>query len=244
LFGQTCFAPGDAKCTFGTGAFILMNTGDTPVLAPGLVATVGWQLADGERVYALEGSAFIAGAAVQWLRDGLGLIKTAADVEALARSVPDSGGVTIVPAFAGLGAPHWRPEARGLITGLTRGTTRAHIARATLEGIALQNHDILESMERHSGRRLLSLKVDGGAAANDFLMQLQADILGVGLTRPQIIETTALGAALLAGLGSGLYASPRAILDVWRVDRRFEPNADRAASEQLLTRWRAAVGKA
>ena len=241
LFGQACFAPGDAKCTYGTGAFLLMNTGAEPVASTrGLITTVGWVL-PGETAYALEGSAFIAGAAVQWLRDGLGLIASAAEIEGLARTVPDSGGVTLVPAFAGLGAPHWRPEARGLITGLTRGTTKAHLARATLEGIALQNHDILTAMQEDSGRKLTSLKVDGGAAANDLLMQLQADVLGVAISRPAIIETTALGAAFLAGLGAGIWKNKKEIQEIWREDHRFAPGANRS---DLLDRWRTAVGKA
>jgi glycerol kinase len=244
LFGQACFRPGEAKCTYGTGAFLLMNTGDRPVWAPGLVTTVAWVLPGGERAYALEGSAFIAGAAVQWLRDGLGLIGSAAEIEPLARSVPDSGGVTVVPAFAGLGAPHWRPEARGLITGLTRGTTRAHLARATLEGIALQNHDILSAMQEHSGTPLAGLKVDGGAAANDLLMQVQADVLGVPLTRPEVIETTGLGAAMLAAIGAGRISRPEDLLPLWRANRRFEPDADRTHASALLARWHAAVGKA
>ena len=247
LFGQACFQRGDGKCTYGTGAFLLLNTGDQPVFAPGLVTTVGWVLEEaGARkvVYALEGSAFIAGAVVQWLRDGLGIIGSASEVEPLARSVPDSGGVTLVPALAGLGAPHWRPEARGLITGLTRGTTRAHIARAALEGIVLQNGDILTAMQEHGGTPLNQLKVDGGAAANDLLMQLQADILGVPLVRPKVIETTALGAAMLAAQGAGLVTRAEDLLSVWRADRRFEPAADRGVAEELLARWRTAVGKA
>ncbi len=244
LFGQACFEPGDAKCTFGTGAFILMNTGGVPVASSsGLLTTVAWQV-PGELAYALEGSAFIAGAAVQWLRDGLGFFTTAAEIEALATSVPDSGGVVVVPAFTGLGAPHWRPEARGLITGLTRGTTRAHLARATLEGIALQNVDILRAMERDSGRALRVLKVDGGAAANDLLMQFQSDVLGVEISRPELLETTALGAAFLAGLGAGVWTSKDAIREVWREQRRFRPTADRAAIDAHLARWEAAVAKA
>ena len=249
LFGQACFAPGDAKCTYGTGAFILMNTGDRPVPSRhGLLTTVAWTLGAGaeagETRYALEGSAFIAGAAVQWLRDGLKLIAKASDIEALARSVDDSGGVTLVPAFAGLGAPHWRPDARGALTGLTRGTTAAHIARACLEGIALQNVDLLKAMEADSGRTLRTLKVDGGAAANDLLMQLQADVLGKAIVRPEIIETTALGAAFLGGLGAGLWKSRDDIARVWREERRFEPSPDRAAAEALLDRWKVAVAKA
>ena len=244
LFGQACFAPGEAKCTYGTGAFLLMNIGAEPIASKcGLLTTVGWVI-PGETVYAFEGSAFIAGAAVQWLRDGLGIIGSAAEIEALALSVPDSGGVTLVPAFAGLGAPHWRPEARGIITGLTRGTTKAHLARAALEGIALQNQDILAAMQEDSGRPLARLKVDGGAAANDLLMQLQADILGVEISRPAIIETTALGAAFLAGLGAGVWRDKKAILETWREDRRFSPARDRRVAESLLAGWRAAVGKA
>jgi glycerol kinase len=244
LFGQACFAPGDAKCTYGTGAFILMNTGDRPVASRhGLLTTVAWKLATGELRYALEGSAFIAGAAVQWLRDGLGFFSSSAEVEALARSVPDSGGVIVVPAFTGLGAPHWRPDARGTITGLTRGTTRAHIARATLEGIALQNVDILRAMERDSGRALTTLRVDGGAAANDLLMQFQSDVLGVEIARPALLETTALGAAFLAGLGTGVWRDQAQVAQTWREDRRFRPTGDRGAIEAHLARWDAAVAK-
>jgi glycerol kinase len=244
LFGQACFEPGDAKCTYGTGAFILMNTGGTPVPSKsGLLTTVAWQV-PGELAYALEGSAFIAGAAVQWLRDGLGFFTSAAEIEALATSVPDSGGVVVVPAFTGLGAPYWRPEARGVITGLTRGTTRAHIARATLEGIALQNVDLLRAMERDSGRPLRVLKVDGGAAANDLLMQFQSDVLGVEISRPELLETTALGAAFLAGLGAGVWTSKDAIAAVWREQRRFKPTGDRATVEAHLARWATSVAKA
>jgi glycerol kinase len=245
LFGQACFTPGDAKCTYGTGAFILMNTGDKPVASQaGLLTTVAWKLASGELRYALEGSAFIAGAAVQWLRDGLQFFASATEIEALATSVPDSGGVIVVPAFAGLGAPHWRPEARGTITGLTRGTTRAHIARATLEGIALQNVDILRAMERDSGRSLTALKVDGGAAANNLLMQFQSDVLGVEISRPALVETTALGAAFLAGIGTGVWKDQEAVKKTWREERRFTPTTDRAGVRDHLARWDAAVGKA
>ncbi len=244
LFGQACFTPGDAKCTYGTGAFILMNSGDAPVASRnGLLTTVAWQLSTGELRYALEGSAFIAGAAVQWLRDGLGFFTTAAEVEALARSVPDSGGVIVVPAFAGLGAPHWRPDARAAITGITRGTTRAHIARATLEGIALQNVDILRAMERDAGRSLTTLRVDGGAAANDLLMQFQSDVLGVIISRPEIVETTALGAAFLAGLGTGVWRDQDQLRTSWREQRRFEPASDRGTIAAHVARWDAAVGK-
>ncbi len=245
LFGQACFTPGDAKCTFGTGAFILMNTGDRAVASKsGLLTTVAWKLATGELRYALEGSAFIAGAAVQWLRDGLQFFSSAKEIEALAASVPDSGGVIVVPAFAGLGAPHWRPEGRGAIMGLTRGTTRAHIARATLEGIALQNVDILRAMERDAGRPLTVLKVDGGASANDLLMQFQSDVLGVEISRPEVVETTALGAAFLAGLGTGVWKDQDEVRATWREQRRFKPTADRARIAEHLKRWDSAVAKA
>jgi glycerol kinase len=245
LFGQACFTPGDAKCTYGTGAFILMNTGDKPVASKaGLLTTVAWQLSTGELRYALEGSAFIAGAAVQWLRDGLGLFEKASEVEALAREVPDSGGVIVVPAFAGLGAPHWRPDARASITGLTRGSTRAHIARATLEGIALQNVDILRAMERDSGRSLGTLKVDGGAAANDLLMQFQSDVLGVEIARPELVESTALGAAFLAGLGTGVWKDQAQLAKTWREQKRFTPTVERGWVKDHLARWDAAVAKA
>lgn len=245
LFGQVCFTPGEAKCTYGTGAFILMNTGDTPVHSKaGLLTTVAWKLHTGELRYALEGAAFIAGAAVQWLRDGLGLIKSAAEVEALARSVPDAGGVVLVPAFAGLGAPHWRPDARAVITGITRGTTKAHLARATLEGIALQNVDILRAMERDAGRALTTLKVDGGAAANDLLMQFQSDVLGVEIARPELVDSTALGAAFLAGLGTGVWKDLDTVRATWREQHRFKPAADRGWVKDTLARWDAAVAKA
>jgi glycerol kinase len=244
LFGQACFSPGDAKCTYGTGAFILMNTGERPIASQaGLVTTVAWQVRD-ELCYALEGSAFVAGAAVQWLRDGLGLFERAADIEAMAASVPDSGGVVVVPAFAGLGAPHWRPEARAAIVGITRGTTRAHIARATLEGIALQNVDILRAMERDAQRALTTLKVDGGAAANDLLMQFQSDVLGVEISRPALVESTALGAAFLAGLGTGVWRDKAQIASTWREQRRFTPAADRSWVKDHLLRWDSAVAKA
>jgi glycerol kinase len=244
LFGQACFQSGDAKCTYGTGAFLLLNTGPVPVASRhGLLTTIAWQLAR-ERAYALEGSAFLAGAAVQWLRDGLGLIASSSEIEALARQVPDSGGVVVVPAFAGLGAPHWRPDARGVITGLTRGTTKAHLARAVLEGIALQNVDILRAMERDAGRPLRELKVDGGAAANDLLLQFQADVLGVRIRRSTQLESTAFGAAFLAGLGVGLWPDTSAIAAAWREQRAFTPQLPAAAVQQHLQRWAAAVAKA
>ncbi|MCB9780854.1 MAG: glycerol kinase GlpK [Alphaproteobacteria bacterium] len=244
LFGQACFDAGMAKCTYGTGAFVLMNTGGTAVTShSGLLTTVGWRL-DGRVVYALEGSAFIAGAAVQWLRDGLGLIQSAAEIEALATSVPDSDGVMFVPALAGLGAPHWRPDARGILTGLTRGTTRAHIARAVLDGVALQISDILTAMSGDAGTPLAELRVDGGAARNDLLMQFQADVLGVRCVRPTVLETTALGSAFLAGLGAGFWSSPQAISDAWTEDRAFTPAMSDTERHRQLAAWAAAVAKA
>jgi glycerol kinase len=204
LFGQACFAEGDAKCTYGTGAFALMNIGDTPILSEhGLVTTVAWGIG-GKTTFALEGSAFIAGAAVQWLRDGLGIIKSAPDVEALAKRVESSDGVVFVPALAGMGAPHWDQDARGTITGITRGTTAAHLARATLEGIAFEVTDLLEAMQKDAKRPLARLRVDGGAAANDLLMQFQADVADVVVERPTDVESTGRGAAMLAGLGAGV----------------------------------------
>lgn len=244
LFGQACFTPGSAKCTYGTGAFLLMNTGERPVASEhGMLTTVAWRL-HGHTTYALEGSAFIAGAAVQWLRDGLGIIQNASEIEALAASVPNSGGVTFVPALAGLGAPHWRPEARGLMTGLTGGTHRGHIARAVLEGIALQNVELLRAMTADAGTPLHVLKVDGGAARNNLLMQLQADLLGASCVRPTVLETTALGAAFLAGLGAGLFADISAIADAWVEDRTFTPTMDDAEVGRRLARWAAAVARA
>jgi glycerol kinase len=244
LFGQVCFTAGEAKCTFGTGAFLLMNTGAEAVpSANGLLTTVAWKVG-GQVNYALEGSAFIAGAAVQWLRDGLGIITSATEIEALARTVADSGGVTFVPALAGLGAPHWRAEARGVICGLDRGVTRGHIARAALEGIALQNADILKAMEADSGVTLTALKVDGGAAANDLLMQLQSNVLNVPIVRPKMLETTALGAGLLAGLATGVWGSRDEAKEAWRIDRRFEPTMTSEARAEHLERWAAAVARA
>ena len=244
LFGQACFTPGTAKCTYGTGAFVLMNTGNQPVEShTGLLSTVGWRL-NGKTTYALEGSAFIAGAAVQWLRDGLGLIQSASEIEALAESVSDSGGVVFVPALAGLGAPHWRPDARGLVSGLTGGTTKAHLARAVLEGVALQINDILGAMSQDSGTALSQLRVDGGAARNNLLMQFQADILGVSCVRPTVLETTALGSAFLAGLGVGFWKNTDAISCAWAEDRRFEADMPSAERNAHLTAWKTAVSKA
>jgi glycerol kinase len=246
LFGQDCTEPGDAKCTYGTGAFLLMNVGAEPRRSKrGLLATVAWTMdaaLGGATSYALEGSAFIAGALVQWLRDGLGIIGSAAEIEELARSVPDSGGVTIVPALTGLGAPHWRADARGLITGLTRGTTKAHLARAALEAIALQNVDLVTAMQEDAGRTINSLRVDGGASANDLLMQLQSDLLGVQIFRPEMVESTALGAAKLAALGVGLPA-PESGRETTRM-RLYTPSMDAATRSDLLARWAAAVGRA
>lgn len=244
LFGQACFSEGAAKCTYGTGAFILMNTGNKAVASQrGLLTTVGWRL-NGETTYALEGSAFIAGAAVQWLRDGLGLISSAEEVEALAGSVEDSGGVVFVPALAGLGAPHWRPDARGLFTGITGGTTRGHMARAVLEGMALQISDILGAMEQDASIRLAGLKVDGGAARNNLLMQYQADILKTPCVRPTVLETTALGSAFLAGLGVGFWNSATAVQESWAEDSTFNPQMRDDDVKGHLAAWAAAVAKA
>lgn len=244
LFGQACFAPGMAKCTYGTGAFLLMNTGSEPMFSThGMLTTVGWRL-NGKTTYALEGSAFVAGAAVQWLRDGLGIIQTSSEVETLAASVPDSGGVVFVPALAGLGAPYWRADARGLLHGLTRGSTRAHICRAVLEGIALQITDILDAMAADAGHPLHELRVDGGAARNNLMMQFQSDVLGVACVRPTNLETTAMGAAYLAGLGVGFWESPEAVSAAWAMDQRFVPTNDRAPVEAKRLGWRQAVAKA
>lgn len=244
LFGQVCFPRGESKCTYGTGAFLLENTGEQPVSSRnGLLTTVAWQVA-GKTSYALEGSAFIAGAAVQWLRDGLGLVHTAAEIETLARQVPDSGGVVFVPALTGLGAPHWNSGARGLITGITRGTTAAHLARATLEGIALQIVDLCRAMADDKGEALSILKVDGGAAQNNLLMQLQADLLGVPVARPQTVETTALGAAMLAGLAVGFWRDRGELTAGWREEKRFAPQGASEWREELLVRWHDAVQRA
>jgi glycerol kinase len=243
LFGQACFEIGDAKCTFGTGSFILMNTGSERLHShAGLLTTVAWQLGEkGKRVYALEGGAFVCGAAVQWLRDGLRMIRKAPDVESLALQVEDHGGVEFVPALTGLGAPHWAPGARGTVTGLTRGTERGHIARATLDAMALQNADILRAMESDLGKRMRPLRVDGGAAANNLLMQIQADVLGRRLIRPRVIETTVAGACYLAGLGVGLWTSPAEIKAIWRSEREFGVKMSAAARRRRLASWNGAL---
>ncbi|MBN1334808.1 MAG: glycerol kinase GlpK [Deltaproteobacteria bacterium] len=244
LFGQACFEPGMAKCTYGTGAFVLLQTGDTPIPSQhGMLTTVAWDLGPGPR-YALEGSAFVAGAAVQWLRDGLGFFASAAEIEPLAASVPDTGGVVFVPALTGLGAPHWRPEARGLLAGLTRGTTRAHVARAVLEGVAWQLVDILQAMAADLGAPLKELRVDGGAARNDLLLGLQADLLGVPCVRPTVLDTTALGAACLAGLAVGVWASPDEVAAAWTEDRRFLPSLPAEEVTRRRRAWTDAVAKA
>jgi glycerol kinase len=243
-FGQACFQPGMAKNTYGTGAFMLMNLGAQPqASANRLLTTLGWQLERPapQTSYMLEGSVFVAGAVVQWLRDGLGLFVRSDDVEALAREVPDNGGVFLVPAFVGLGAPYWDPDARGLLIGLTRGTTKAHVARAALESIALQSADVLEAMQRDAARPLTELRVDGGAAKNDLLMQFQADIMGVPVVRPQVTETTALGAAYLAGLATGFWSSTDELARLWRAERRFEPSMSTSERGDRLEQWRRAV---
>ena len=246
LFGQAGFDRGAAKCTFGTGSFILMNTGQDRMQSDaGLLSTVAWQLpGQNAPVYALEGGAFICGAAVQWLRDELGIIKRAPDIEKLASQVPDAGGVEFVPALTGLGAPHWDPDARGVISGLTRGSGAAHIARATLEAMALQNVDILRAMERDLGRRMGDLKVDGGAAANNLLMQLQADYLGREIIRPKVIETTVAGACFLAGLGVGIWKNTEALAKVWRADQRFPSRMGTGPRRRRLESWQQAVSRA
>ena len=246
LFGQACFKEGEAKCTFGTGSFILINTGHAPRQSTsGLLTTIGWQLGDGGPVsYALEGGAFVCGAAVQWLRDELGIIKAAPDIESLAASVADTEGVEFVPALTGLGAPYWDPDARGLLCGLTRGVGRAHIARATLDAMALQNVDILQAMESDLGVRLKPLRVDGGAAANNLLMQLQANYLGRKLIRPQVIETTVAGACFLAGLGVGLWRSTAEVSAVWCVEREFAVELPAPKRRKRIATWHSAVARA
>ena len=240
LFGQTCFSPGEVKCTYGTGSFILTNTGSSVERSEaGLLSTAAWRSPSGEMTYALEGSIFVTGAAVQWLRDGLQIVGSAAETEAIAATVPSTDGVVFVPALTGMGAPHWDPTARGLIIGLTRGTTRGHIVRATLEAITYEVRDVVATMPA-----VASLKVDGGAAANNLLCQLQADQLGISVSRPRTVETTGLGAAFLAGLGVGLWSSYDELRETWALDRTFSPAADRAAADAGHGRWLKAVERA
>jgi glycerol kinase len=249
-FGQGCFEPGMAKNTYGTGCFMLLNTGSEPVTSHNhLLTTVGWQRADAQRserhtTYCLEASVFMGGATIQWLRDGLNIIQTAAEVEALAQSVPDVGDTYLVPAFTGLGAPYWDGHARGTLIGMTRGTTKAHIARASLEAIALQVADVFEAMEKDAGLTLTELRVDGGASKNNLLLQMQANILGVPVVRPNIVETTALGAAYLGGLAVGLWSDTHVISELWQEDRRFEPQWSDAERTAKRTRWHQAVERA
>ena len=241
LFGQACFEKGTAKCTYGTGAFALVNTGATPVFSRhGMLTTVAWQMGQ-EVTYCLEGSAFIAGAAVQWLRDGLGLFERSPDIEKLATSVEDSGGVVFVPALSGIGAPHWIPKATGLLTGLTRGSTQAHIARATLEGVAFQVNELLGAMAKDSKRKLGPLKVDGGASENNFLMQFQADISQIPVIRSQVIETTALGAALQAGLGTGFWSGLSEIKQKWKADKSFTAMMPSKERKEKISSWDKAI---
>ncbi len=244
LFGQACHQPGMAKNTYGTGCFMLMNTGATPVISQNrLLTTIAWQL-DGRTSYALEGSVFSAGAAIQWLRDGLGIIAKSSDTESLAEAVADTGGVHLVPAFAGLGAPYWDPQARGLICGLTRGSTRAHIVRAALESIAFQSAELAAAMSRDAGLALTDLRVDGGASVNNFLMQFQADLLRIPVTRPTVTETTALGAAYLAGLAVGLWKDTAEIAQLWEKDRTFTPTMAEDEAAKHMHEWQDAVRRA
>lgn len=241
LFGQAAFVPGECKNTYGTGCFVLMNTGDKPIQSQhGLITTIAWHLGDGVE-YALEGSVFIGGAVIQWLRDELRLIRDAAESETVAAEVKDTDGVYIVPAFVGLGAPHWDMRARGLITGLTRGTNRGHIVRAALESISYQSADVIRSMESDSAATIGLLRVDGGAAGNNLLMQHQADVLGIPVVRGQIVETTALGAAFLAGLGTGFWSTKDQVQGIWREDRVFEPEWDTSKRQSKLIEWQDAI---
>ena len=241
LFGQTCFTPGESKCTYGTGAFLLMNTGDQPIASKnGLVTTIGWGL-DGKVTYALEGSIFVAGAAIQWLRDELRFIDSAADSEYMARKVPDTNGCYVVPAFTGLGAPHWDAYARGAIVGLTRGTNKNHIIRATLDSLTYQVNDVLTAMEADSGISLGALKVDGGAAANGYLLQTQADINGGEVLRPKCVETTAMGAAYLAGLAVGFWKDLDDIRANWAVDQTFQPEITDDQRKDRIHGWHKSV---
>jgi glycerol kinase len=243
LFGQACFTPGSTKNTYGTGCFLLMNTGKEPRRSSrGLLTTIAWGIG-GSVEYALEGSVFVAGAAIQWLRDQLGLVRSAAETCELAESVPDTGGVYLVPAFTGLGAPYWDPDARGALLGLTRGSSRAHIVRAALESIAYQTLDVVRCFEADAGLRMRELQVDGGATANDFLMQFQADLLGVPVCRPRVLETTVVGAAFLAGLGAGIWNDREQIARAWQLDRRFEPALPSARRDELYAGWQRAVAR-
>jgi glycerol kinase len=243
MVGQACFAEGEAKCTYGTGAFLLMNAGPKPVTSKhGLLGTVAWQIGD-DVAYALEGSAFVAGAVVQWLRDGLGIIRQSSEIEALAREVPDSGGVVFVPALAGLGAPHWRQDARGLVCGIDRGVTKAHLARAALEGIAFEIYELAQSMAQDIGKPMPMFRVDGGASANDLLVQFQADLLQTPIERPRMIETTALGAAFLAGIGTGMWAGTKEVAKAWKAGKRFMPKMKEDVREAHLDRWRKAIAR-
>ncbi len=243
-FGQACFEIGSAKNTYGTGCFLLLNTGAAPKKSENnLLTTVGWKIG-GDVTYCLEGSVFIGGAVVQWLRDGLGIIKSSSEVESLAATVPDAGGVVLVPAFVGLGAPHWDPYARGAIVGITRATTAAHLARAAVESMALQSRDVLEAMQKDAGVKLAELKVDGGASVNNDLMQFQADLLGAVVRRPVVAETTALGAAYLAGLAVGYWQDLNEIAACWALDREFKPTMSRDESERRYGQWQRAVQRA
>lgn len=243
LFGQTCFDEGDSKCTYGTGSFILTNTGTALQRSDaGLLSTAAWRAPDGTLTYANEGAIFVTGAAIQWLRDGLQIIGSAAETEVIAKTVTDTAGVVFVPALTGLGAPHWDPHARGLIIGITRGTTRAHLVRATLEAIAFEVRDVLETMVV-GGSAAKALRVDGGASANNLLCQIQADQIGMSVERPEIVETTALGAAFLAGLGVGLWSSTDDLRETWTLDRRFEPAGDRDGVDAAHRRWTDAVSR-
>ena len=241
LFGQTCFEAGEAKNTYGTGCFLLMNTGDKPVFSEnGLVTTIAWGL-DGKVTYALEGSIFVAGAAIQWLRDEMNLIESAKDSERLAQMVEDANGCYVVPAFTGLGAPYWDQYARGTIVGLTRGVNKYHVIRATLESLAYQVNDVLEAMKTDAGIHLEALKVDGGASANNFLMQTQADIIGAPVHRPKCVETTAMGAAYLAGLSVGYWKNKEDVLENWISDRMFTPFVEEEVRNKMVKGWKKAV---
>ncbi|MBE2295907.1 MAG: glycerol kinase GlpK, partial [Phycisphaerales bacterium] len=245
LFGQACHKPGMAKNTYGTGSFVLMNTGTEAVKSrENLLTTIAWGVGDEPVEYALEGAIFVTGSAVQWLRDGIGMIEKASETRDLARSIPENEGVYFVPALVGLGAPHWDPYARGLLIGITRGTGKGHVARAVLESMAYQTRDVIDAMQRDSGITLKDLRCDGGASVNDVLMQFQSDILGVQVEVPSIVETTALGAAYLAGLAVGFWQSKAEIAEKWALDNRYHPSFDEAKRERLLKRWHKAVNLA